>query len=268
MIRALAEADRLAAMALLELGRRHNLYMLGNLEKYGFNAPFCQFWGDFVGAGDEAGALRGVLNRYMTGWSVFGVAGADWAGLAAVMDAHPVAGERLQDNPGGVESFLPYLTRYEAQRVSEEELMELAAEDFRPAPAVSGWNVRRADLADLDELAAFYADAGQMTRSRAGVEQPLRHTRVWVGTGEAGICTAALTNAEAGGLAMIGGVYTEPTQRGKGLGQAVCSALCAELIGEGVTPILYWDMPAAGAIYRKLGFRKVGVWRSAWMLRK
>lgn len=267
MIRILTEKDRDAVVRLLERSRRHNIYMLGNLEKHGFDAPFCQFWGDFAASEQDGGAMRAALNRYMNGWSVFGVAEADWGGLAGVLDGYPEPGERLQDNPGGVVSFLPFLRRYEAQHVSEEELMELAAENFRPAAATAKWNVRRAEPADLDELAAFYADAGHMARSRAGVERPLRHTRVWVASIEGAIRAAALTNAEAASMGMIGGVYTMPEWRGRGLSQAVCSALCADLIGEGVVPLLYWDTPAAGAVYRKLGFRRIGVWRSAWLAR-
>jgi len=267
MIRALTPADYDGAVYLLRLSPWVNLYMLGNLEKHGIATDFCEFWGDFGEEDRATGAPRAVLNRYMSGWSVYGMPDADWYGLAAVMDAHPAEGTRLQDNPGGVATFLPYLRRYAAEQVSEEELMALRAEDFRPAPLPVGCEVRRAMPADLDSLAALYADAGHMTRSRAGVERPLRYTRVWVANIGGEICAAALTNAETSGLAMIGGVYTLPAWRGQGLSQAVCSALCAELLSEGVQPLLYWDTPAAGAVYRKLGFHKVGVWRSAWIRR-
>jgi predicted GNAT family acetyltransferase len=64
---------------------------------------------------------------------------------------------------------------------------------------------------------------------------------------------------------MIGGVYTPPAMRGRGLSQAVCSALCAELMAAQKQPILYWDTPAAGAVYRKLGFCATGTWRSVWL---
>ena len=55
---------------------------------------------------------------------------------------------------------------------------------------------------------------------------------------------------------MVGGVYTEPASRNLGLGSAVCSALCAELLAEGKQPALYWQEPAAGVVYRKLGFQR------------
>jgi len=79
------------------------------------------------------------------------------------------------------------------------------------------------------------------------------------------VLATALTNAEIRHRAMIGGVFTDPAVRGRGLSQAVCSALCAELLAEGKQPALYWANPAAGTVYRKLGFRLIGQWRSVWL---
>ena len=104
-----------------------------------------------------------------------------------------------------------------------------------------------------------------MSRSPSGVERPLHDTRLWVAEEGDKILSAALTNAETAQLAMIGGVYTPIMRRGQGLSQAVCSALCADLMAAQKQPILYWDTPAAGAVYRKLGFHSTGQWRSVWL---
>ena len=104
-----------------------------------------------------------------------------------------------------------------------------------------------------------------MTRSRQGVERPLRDLRVWVAERNGSIQSAALTNAELPANAMVGGVFTAPASRNLGLSQAVCSALCAELLSEAKQPVLYWLEPAAGAVYHKLGFRACGAWRSVWL---
>jgi predicted GNAT family acetyltransferase len=263
MIRPLTAADLPVAVALLMRDPAHNLYMLGNLETLGLGDPICAFWGDF-GQHGAPGSLRGLANRYMVNWGVYGAADADWPALAGLLDADAGAA-RLQDNPGGVPSLLPLLARHRAARVEEEELVQLDAADFRPQPAPPGVEVRRATLDDLPELVALYRDAGSMSRSPLGVERPLRDTQVWVALRDGRIAAAALTNAETGALAMVGGVYTPPFQRGRGLSQAVCSALCAALLASGKTPVLYWENPAAGAVYRKLGFRAVGLWRSVWL---
>lgn len=238
----------------------YTLYLLGNIEALGFGSSFCQYWGDF----DDDGVLRGVINRYMSGWSVFGLPGADWAGLMSLLDAHSEV-TRLQDNPGGIESALGFLTRYRPLAVHDEELMTLKPDDFRPAQSLPGVIVRRATLDDLPQLVSLYADAGDMSRSPAAVERPLRDSRVWVALAGASLLSAALTNAETGRLAMIGGVYTPPAERGQGLSAMVCSALCHDLLRAGKEPVLYWKYPPAGRLYARLGFRPIGRWRSVWL---
>jgi len=241
-----------------------NLYMLGNVEKLGFTHELCEFWGD-VETQASGIALSAVLNRYMTGWTVYGRAAADWAALGAILDNHPAGATRLQDNPGGIEAFLPYLQRYQAEQIEIEEVMTLAPADFQPVTAPSSIVIRRGVLADLPQLTEFYANAEQMSRSPAGVERPLRDTPLWLAEEAGQVLSTALTNAETNCLAMIGGVYTPPAKRGRGLSRAVCSALCADLLAEQKQPILYWSTPAAGAVYRSLGFRANGQWRSVWL---
>jgi len=264
MIRPLTEADRALTVRFLSSAPQLNLYMLGNLEKLGFANPICEFWGDVV---EQAGVttLRAVLNRYMTGWTIYGVSAADWSALGAILDQHPAGATRLQDNPGGIDSFLAYLRRYRAENIKIEEVMTLHPADFQPVATPPGVIIRRGTLTDLPQLIEFYANAEHLTRSPAAVERPLRDTRLWLVEQTRNIVATALTNAETTHLAMIGGVYTLPTMRGRGLSQAVCSALCAELMAEQKQPILYWDTPAAGAVYRKLGFCATGMWRSIWL---
>ena len=269
MIQLLSEIDRAVTLAFLNRAPETNLYMIGNLESLGFgsgqNNDICQFWGDFDQRNNSG--LQAILNRYMNGWSVYGDATADWQGLAQVMDQFPTSAARFQDNPGGVDSFLPYLDTYQPAAIKVEELMKLSAADFRPSPPPMGAIIRRATKADLPALITFYADAEHMSRSQLAVERPLLDTRIWVAIWQREIRSAALTNAEADNRAMIGGVYTRPAARGYGLSKAVCSALCAELLSQRKQPILYWDSPAAGQVYRRLGFKRLGEWRSVMLQR-
>lgn len=264
MIRPLTEADRALTVDFLSGAPQLNLYMLGNLEKLGFTNEICEFWGD-VEVQTRGESLRAVLNRYMTGWTVYGTAAADWRALGALLDNHPAGASRLQDNPAGIDSFLPYLQHYRAEHLEIEEVMALHPADFQPVAAPRGIVIRRGTLADLPQLIDFYADAEHMSRSPAAVERPLRDTRLWLAEKTGKILSTALTNAETSRLAMIGGVYTPAALRGRGLSQAVCSALCDDLIANQKQPMLYWGTPAAGAVYRKLGFRATGQWRSVWL---
>jgi uncharacterized protein len=273
MIRRLTEADRLSVKMLLSAAPQLNLYLLGNLETYGFDTDFCEFYGDLAGDLDrdrdrdregnvEAARVRGIVNRYASGWTVYGTGDADWAGLGEVVDNHPVVADRLQDNPGAIASFLPYLHKYKAGSLTEDQLMELPEGELRPQSTPAGFEVRKATLDDLAGLIALFVDAAKMARTPPAVERPLRDRRVWIGLKDGVIVSAALTNAETDTLGMIGGVYTAPKWRGHGLSQAICSGLCRELLATGRRPLLYWHYPPAGHVYTKLGFRPIGTWRS------
>jgi uncharacterized protein len=265
LIRKLVEEDRACVEELLGKHVPLNLYMLGNLASLGFSNELSEFWGDFSesAGGDE---LRGVLNRYMTGWSVYGTPATHWEGLAAILDGYPVIATRLQDNPVGTQSFVPWLQRYLLERAEEQELMTLDGADFRPAVPRDELTVRPACWEDVPQLVKLYAEAGGMQRNQARIERPLRDSYFWVGIVDGQIVSAALTNAVAKGCAMIGGVFTHVAWRGRGISQTVCSGLCAALLADGLSPTLYWIQADAGHLYRKLGFRPIGKWRSVWLL--
>ena len=259
MIRPLSETDRGRTTELLEQAPEYNLYVLGNLASVGFDqSELSQFWGDF----DDTGHLRAVLNRYMTGWVAYGEADSEWSALGRVIDEHPVEAQRLQDNPGGITTLLPYITKYTADKVSIQTLMALDDGAFKPTKSRQDVVIRRATLDDLPALTEFYAQAGHMSRTASGIEQPIRRTRLWLAERNGEICSAALTNAETTKIAMIGGVYTPSAHRSNGYSQAVCSALCEELLVNQIRPVLYWETPAAGAVYTRLGFHELGSWRS------
>lgn len=259
MIRELIEKDRAQTEALLSKAPEYNLYVLGNLRSVGFDQPdLSQFWGDF----DEVGQLRGVINRYMTGWVVYGELDADWNGLGRILDGANPPAQRLQDNPGGIESLLPFIPHYQVSRISIQTFMALYQPDFVSASNRPDIQVRRATIEDIPALVEFYSDAEHMTRSPKGVAQPVRRTRLWLAEMDGEVCSAALTNAETDQVAMIGGVYTPPRYRSNGYSHSVCSALCADLLQDGKRPVLYWETPAAGKVYTKLGFQRIGDWRA------
>jgi predicted GNAT family acetyltransferase len=154
------------------------------------------------------------------------------------------------------------LQHYSVAKLTQEELMALPSGALQAQAPPDGFIVRRATMDDMPGLVKLYADAGDMSRTPAAVERPLIDRQIWLALKEDKVVSAALTNAETEDLAMIGGVYTANAWRGRGLSQAVCSALCTAIITAGRQPVLYWHNPTAGHVYAKLGFRPIGVWRS------
>ena len=80
------------------------------------------------------------------------------------------------------------------------------------------------------------------------------------------VCSAE-TTAENSHSAMIVAVCTNPFYRRQGYATAVLSKLCNCLLVERKTLCLFYDNPAAGKIYKSLGFEDIGFW-SLWKSNK
>lgn len=53
---------------------------------------------------------------------------------------------------------------------------------------------------------------------------------------------------------------TDPEHRGMGYATRCIEKVCLELSGEGKGVHLFYKNPAAGRIYKKLGFEDIGTW--------
>ena len=74
------------------------------------------------------------------------------------------------------------------------------------------------------------------------------------------IVSHAATYAESDRIAVIGGVITEKTHRGKGYAKSVVSKLCEQLCAEGKKLYLFYYEPNAFGLYSDLGFKNVLRW--------
>ncbi len=73
------------------------------------------------------------------------------------------------------------------------------------------------------------------------------------------LASVAMTTAENSRSAMIIGVATLPQYCGRGLASAAVSGLCAKMLQSGKEFVcLFYDNPAAGRIYRRIGFQEMG----------
>jgi predicted GNAT family acetyltransferase len=230
----------------------YNIFMIGNLENMGLDDPDLDYWGSFRGR-----QLVGVLMRYRVFWNVYDAGGADLRAFAWLMDRRGDV-QALH----GFDTLITRLARLlRGYEVREERRLDFChLPELKPA-LTSSHSVRRATLADLPALAAFYSDAEEMSRDEQSVRRCLEQGRVFVVTARGRIVSAALTNTETQELAMIGGVYTPLDFRYQGYASACMVALCQDLVADGKEACLCYDDPVAEDIYRRLGFEKIGFWR-------
>ncbi len=143
------------------------------------------------------------------------------------------------------------------------------------APPYPGVKIRRASLADLDDLLPLqeaYEREEVLTRihtfnlaaCKASLARALDRQLVFAAEESGVIIAKAGTNARGFAVDQIGGVYTLPARRSRGIGRALMLALLAEIGALGRAPALFVkpDNAAARALYRNLGFVDIGDYRA------
>lgn len=232
-----------------------------NLEREGWQSPQVRCWGAFDAA--DSRVLRGILIRFGNTLMAVDADGSCGAVFARIADSQSgLAGVRGTSET--VWAMTSAVQSYAPANVEESRYLRLM-QPPQCAPERLG-KARRATLSDLNALAALYASAGDMYRSRSNVESKLRNERVFVAEEPASILrparivSCALINVEGSDAGVIGGVFTLPEVRGKGYAGACTAALSLDLQRDGKTPYLFYENPIAGMVYRHMGYEEVGSW--------
>jgi predicted GNAT family acetyltransferase len=251
--RLLTKDDEAALRAFLMRDPLYNLFMIGDLEMMGFGAEDLCFWGQF----SPGGELIGAAMRYRVNWCFYASTGCDVGAFARLVDDHP-GSHAVNGHPRQVDPIVAQLERYTVHELHASYFCRLALNTTVPTAT---WPTRRAVPDDADALAELYSTAGFMQRDAASLRRTLEQGgRVVVATDNDRIVSGVLTTVETSNAAMIGGVFTPEPWRNRGYASAAMSHLCAELVAARKQPCLFYNNPAAGAIYRRLGFEDIGPW--------
>jgi predicted GNAT family acetyltransferase len=231
-----------------------------NIEAHGFDGPVVHAWGAFAADGAE---MVGLMLRFSNTVIPVDRDGECAAVFAPIIDTEPgLAGMRGTSEL--VADLQALLRRYQATDWEDSFHLRLLHPPHCAPETLT--LARRARPEDLDRLAALYAEAGSMYRSRANVAAKLDTTRVFVAEEPATlrrparIVSCALLNVEGHDAGLIGGVYTHPQARGRGYAAACTARLSLDLLNDGKMPCLFYENPVAGRVYRRLGFEDAGRW--------
>lgn len=259
-IRRLTEAD---TAAVAELCSRYPVRMLSlrmHLEAYGYGSDSLLVWGAFSPSVER---LEGIVFRLNNTFILADGDGGCAKEFAALIDSE----ERVAGVRGTIETITGVQANLGRHTSTDWEVSTCLRLLTPPRIASEALAVaRRATAADLDLLAEHYAGAANMYRSRSNVAARLQTKRVFVvaaapdSAGNGKILSSALLNVEGRDAGLIGGVFTQRQARGKGYAAACTAAVALDLQQDGKTPVLFYENPTAGRVYRKLGFEECGKW--------
>lgn len=256
------EADRAALLAYCGREPHANLFLIADIQNFGFGQPFQQVWKQLA----ADGGLVGVLLRYYENYLYYshseGPHVAEAGQQLAAQDAKLVSAK-----PALLGSIRPALHgRFEQH---DRLLCTLERTDaLLPDPE----GLMEATVDDATELAAAYQQIEEFHSLYLGGVGTLAETirnriasgegRHWFLRRKGRVACHANTTAETEKSGVVGGVFTLPAWRKQGLAAGIVSAACRSLLGRGKTPALFFDNPEAGRMYYKLGFVHTGAWGS------
>lgn len=255
------EADRQAVLDYIAAEPEINLFIYGDVETVGVDKPPVQVW---VEPGPQGWDF--LILQYFDSYILYS-RNPDYnaAAAAAFLRERKVRGisgkqellDRLAPYFPGKSCKLTYMSRcnavdpaYAGQTPAGITVRELGPEDLDQTLDL---------LRGIEEFADSYHGEA---REREELAQCWKCGGMMMGAFRAGqLVSTAQTTAASSRSAMVVGVATRPEARGCGYASAVVAELCRRSFAQGRAFLcLFYDNPAAGRIYHRIGFSEVGGW--------
>ncbi|WP_373600270.1 GNAT family N-acetyltransferase [Paraclostridium bifermentans] len=232
-----------------------NLFIIGDIEQYGFDKDFQDIWASF----DEDNNVNGILLRYMNNFVPYiDNVDTDVEEFKQIIKSYE--GEKIISGKGNIiEKFKDVLNDYNEKATYFCELRDdkkLVNYDDSIKIATEEDASRMQDLLlTIDEFTI--RDSVETTRSRI---KDNSKTVYYIENEEKEMISVSQVTAENSKSAMIIGVATRKEYREQGYMSKCLSKLCKDLLNRGKSLCLFYDNPKAGKVYHKLGFKEIGIW--------
>jgi len=260
MIRKLTDNDRELALTYLSDEPAINLFIIGDIEGFGFEEEFQEIWADI----NEQNKIDGLLLRYHENFIPYSKKeDFDWTSFKKTIVAleNKIEGHVMMSGKESIlnnfDDILPNHKRrstYFCELRSQENLVNKDMDLIKIADVNDAKRVY--DL--IEEIAEFAGSINDVDRIRHKLET--NTGRIYYYEDKGIMTSVAQTTAENSMSAMVVGVATHRDYRKSGLMSKCLSKLCSDVLNEGKTMCLFYDNPKAGRVYHKLGFETLDMW--------
>jgi uncharacterized protein len=258
MIRRLNKRDHDVCFNLLKTRSAENLFIIGDIEAYGYEQDFQKLWGEF----NENGELIAILLKYEENYIPFAAETFNAEGFAEIMSNDP-AFKMMSGLKEITEKIEPYLDKH--LKIKRQLYYAKCIGLNSNKDNVDFENVQQAFPQDAEALVELLNSIPEFSDSTITVERKRRGlkngtSRSFFIMEDGKMVSTASTTAENSLSAMVVGVATLENYKKKGYATQCMLKLCGDLLDEGKELCLFYDNPAAGAIYKRIGFEDIGFW--------
>ncbi len=258
MIRKLSNEDHEIVMEFVNKRPAENLFIIGDIEAFGYDTDFQTLWGQF----NKAGELIAVLLKFESNYIPYAEELFDVEEFAKIINSDPNMRE-LSGLKQIVEQLAPHIPRTIRSENSfyyaKCQKLKIDKEDKQLQ------HVERLSISDIEENVKLLKTVPEFKTATITVESKRKILESKTGRtyficvdGE--MVTTASTTAENRKSAMVIAVATKDQYKRKGLATDCMIKLCKDLLAEGKELCLFYDNPDAGKIYKRLGFEDIGFW--------
>lgn len=256
MIRQLTEQDHQQVLQLIGKKPAENLFIIGDLEAYGYDSDIQQLYGEFH---DEQ--LIALLLNYDHMYVMYAEGIYDVEGFARIVNKD----EQLLGLSGMYDiltSLYPLIEKT-PKRSGKMHYAKCTALIGEAPP--HRFTIRKTTVEDIPQHRALLQQIPEFANSTTTEEQMIRTIENQTGRTYAlwednQIVSVVSTAAENLQSAMIVGVATHPDYVKRGYATALLYRMCEELLAEDKVVCLFYDNPKAGKIYERIGFEPIGYW--------
>ncbi len=228
-----------------------NLFIIGYIDRYGYNNYFFNIWADI----NNDGEIEGILAKYFEFITIYSnsIINIDkFYNLIKTMSFHEISGKSEI-----VDSIAKKLRLNKIRRVNFCKLENSHYLDFNFKDII----IKKIKIGNLKKIVNLYERIDEFENTSVKcIKSGLKTGRGYYIEVNKQASAMAKSTAENKTHAIIVGVGTHPQFRNKGYATKCISKICGELLNENKIPCLFYDNEEAGKIYKKLGFIKIGNW--------
>ncbi|MGG5735912.1 MULTISPECIES: GNAT family N-acetyltransferase [Bacillus cereus group] len=257
MMRKLTKKDHEQVFSFLKEEAALNLFIIGDIEAFGYETDFQELWGAF----EENGTLKSILLRFHDTFIPYSKDEFVVTYYEALLSAYKPL--KLSGKSTIVERFE---TAPSVQLGTKNEMYFCECLDDNNLPSTPiHETIKLASLDDIERIMKLRKNIAEFPTANES-EKILRQAietntgRTYYIEKDGAIIASASTSAENSLSAMVVGVCTHPNHRGNGYASFILQKMIQDFTKEGRTLCLFYNNPTAGRIYKRLGFKDIGMW--------
>lgn len=229
-----------------------NIFLIGDIQRYGYDSYFFSVYGDI----NENGDIEGILLKCFEfiifyAYDYFNI--NEFSKFINSSTCHELCGKS-----DALEKLEPYINMDRYRKVN---IFKLKNKDLLYKYNEKDVKLKKIRFGNIGKIVKLYEEIDEFENTTMeNIKASLKTGRGYCVEKQGKVISMAKCTAENRENAMIIGVGTHPDYREKDYATSCVVKICKELLQEGKIPCLHCDNKSAIRMYCKLGFEEIGFW--------